>query len=687
MNNKGYLLVEIIVAFTIAMIMTFFLLQMVISLKDLNEDYYVETKLENDQILMTKCVMDDINQYVLEKVDKSGDSVLLTFKDKDREFTKKLLINNTMFQYGEYDVGSSKYIEKTLFTKTLDDSLNISEPFIDIMCFNGSGYSSCVGDEEHKQLNIKFSAKTIYSDVDYGISLSIPYKYDEIKVYSGPNMIMTRSYIQDDYVIGSNSIKSDKIEKIKLLSSSNVPASVPSSKVWDVSDRKNESILAWYTDIDSNGKYELYIGQDGGVIANTDSSYLFSGYTNLLSIDGLDNLDTSNVENMIGMFNGCKSITSLKLDKFDTSNVTDMSTMFSGMYNLVELDISKFDTSNVTDMNGMFSACRSITSLKLDNFDTSHVQNMEDMFFGMSSLVELDVSDFDTSSVTYMRSMFSGLGHLENLDIKNFDTSKVTNMAGMFHSMSKIVELDISNFDTSNVVNMGQGTDYISGDDWGALSYGMFSSCTKLERIIFGPKFNTSKVRNMKGMFAGDISLKELDVSKFNTSLVVDMADMFSGLRLKSLDLSNFNTKNVKNMGSKNMEFTYDDINKIYYISAYTDGGMFQDCTYLQTITFGSYFDTSNVVNMQGMFAGMRDIETLNINMFNTSNVTDMAGMFNGMKSIKNIYVSNKWSTSKVTNSLHMFTGSTNLPNYNSNVVDKTKAHYNNGGYLRYKAV
>ena len=56
-NNKGYLLVEIIVAFTIAMVMTFSLLQVVINLKDINEDYYVDTKLENDQTLMTKYVI------------------------------------------------------------------------------------------------------------------------------------------------------------------------------------------------------------------------------------------------------------------------------------------------------------------------------------------------------------------------------------------------------------------------------------------------------------------------------------------------------------------------------------------------------------------------------------------------------------------------------------------------------
>ena len=184
LSNKGYLLVEIIVAFTIAMIMTFFLLQITIGLKNLNEDYYVDTKLENDQVLMTKHIMDDINQYELKEVYKNGNDVFLIFKDNDEEFTKRLSVDDKIFMYGKCNEVTKAFIEDTLFTKTFDDSLNISEPVIDIMCFNGSGYSSCVGDEEHKQLSIKFSAKTIYSDVDYGISLNIPFSYNDIIVNS-----------------------------------------------------------------------------------------------------------------------------------------------------------------------------------------------------------------------------------------------------------------------------------------------------------------------------------------------------------------------------------------------------------------------------------------------------------------------------------------------------------------------
>ena len=53
----------------------------------------------------------------------------------------------------------------------------------------------------------------------------------------------------------------------------------------------------------------------------------------------------------------------------------------------------------------------------------------------------------------------------------------------------------------------------------------------------------------MSYMFCGCSSLKELNISNFNTNNVTDMGGMFSECSsLKELNLSNFNTNNVTNM-------------------------------------------------------------------------------------------------------------------------------------------
>ena len=53
----------------------------------------------------------------------------------------------------------------------------------------------------------------------------------------------------------------------------------------------------------------------------------------------------------------------------------------------------------------------------------------------------------------------------------------------------------------------------------------------------------------MKGMFYECKSLKNLNLSDFDTQNVIDMDYIFSGCKsLMKINLTNFNTQNVKNM-------------------------------------------------------------------------------------------------------------------------------------------
>ena len=124
----------------------------------------------------------------------------------------------------------------------------------------------------------------------------------------------------------------------------------------------------------------------GKVVAPENASLLFTGtsnqgdLTNVTEIEGLSQLDTSNVTSMLSMFNGLSSVTNLDVSGFDTSNVTDMTAMFKGMGSITSLDLSNFDTSKVTDMERMFNGMGSVKSLDVSGFDTSNVTTMQDMF-------------------------------------------------------------------------------------------------------------------------------------------------------------------------------------------------------------------------------------------------------------------------------------------------------------------
>ncbi|PWG00459.1 bacterial Ig-like domain-containing protein [Levilactobacillus bambusae] len=246
-------------------------------------------------------------------------------------------------------------------------------------------------------------------------------------------------------------------------------------------------------------KYKTTITQisiEGAVTLPPNSSYLFSGMTQLTAINGSTQLNSNNVTNMSNMFLSDSSLTSLDLSSFDTSNVTTMQSMFYGNSSLKTLNISNFNTSKVTDMSYMFF-----------NPQTSSYTN-------------LDVSSFDTSNVTTMQHMFENTTSLKSLNVSNFNTSKVTNMGQMF-SGTGVTSLDLSNFDTSNVTNM----------HW------MFYTAHNLKTVNVS-SFNTSKVTDMTFMFNGDNSLTRLDISNFNMGNVPIGTGMLvecSGLRVLKL--------------------------------------------------------------------------------------------------------------------------------------------------------
>ena len=282
--------------------------------------------------------------------------------------------------------------------------------------------------------------------------------------------------------------------------------------VWDVSSEKNGSVMSYLVPNEDDTTYTLYLQSDGGIKANSNSSYLFFGFSNLESIEGLEYLDTSKVTSMSFMFNDCRNLTSLDVSQFDTSKVTNMSSMFMSCGRLTNLDVSSFDTSNVTNMGFMFNGC-GLTSLDVSSFNTSKVTNMSSMFNNCVWLTSLDVSSFDTSNVTSMSAMFQSCRRLTNLDVSHFDTSKVTDMHSMFSDCRGLTNLDVSHFDTSKVTNMSS----------------MFASCTKLINLNVS-HFDTSNVTDMRSMFMSCGRLTNLDVSSFDTSKVTNMSSMFENM-------------------------------------------------------------------------------------------------------------------------------------------------------------
>lgn len=173
----------------------------------------------------------------------------------------------------------------------------------------------------------------------------------------------------------------------------------------------------------------------------------FSGCTNLTSIEGIENLNTSNVKYMNEMFGQCSNLETLDLSHFNTEKVGNMSNMFNGCTKLRDLNISSFNTENVTNMYGMFYGCSSLDTLDLSHFNTRYVRKdgMNYMFNGCSSLSSLDVSHFTTDKNSMqLDGLFQGCSSLQMLDLSSFYTRGVGSVTDMFDGCSALRTIYVS---------------------------------------------------------------------------------------------------------------------------------------------------------------------------------------------------------------------------------------------------
>lgn len=131
LNNKGYMLVEIIVASVIAFSVAYYLLNLTYKFKDKNEDVYYSTTMLADKINITKNIMNDLVEKKVESRTSSitGDSYSITL-ELDDGTSRKILIdkNKKTITYGLID--ASDNFDKTnssYYTKKLENYLEIGE--------------------------------------------------------------------------------------------------------------------------------------------------------------------------------------------------------------------------------------------------------------------------------------------------------------------------------------------------------------------------------------------------------------------------------------------------------------------------------------------------------------------------------------------------------------------------------
>ena len=177
-------------------------------------------------------------------------------------------------------------------------------------------------------------------------------------------------------------------------------------------------------------------------------------------------------------------------------------------------------------------------------------------------------------------------------------------------------------------------------------------------------KINTSKTKNMRGLFYRVEKIKQLNLNNWDVSNVNDMSKMFWSSNFNYLDLNDWNTINVKNM--------YD---------------MFRETRDLETLKVSNW-NTSNVTNMTAMFfiypnkeQGNSKLKELDVSKWDVSNVEDFRYMFEGQDKLEKLNVSN-WNPIKAKSMYYMFHSASSLKNLDVSKWDVSNAEQLGGLFV-----
>ena len=423
----------------------------------------------------------------------------------------------------------------------------------------------------------------------------------------------------------------------------------------------------------------------------------FKNFSELMKIEGIENLNTENVTSMAYMFSSCNKLAELDVTHFNTANVKNMEYMFEYCSGLTSLDVTNFNTANVTKMRAMFGRT-SLTSLDVTHFNTANVKDMTNMFYGCSGLISLDVTHFNTENVTSMRGMFDGCSGLTSLDVTNFNTAKVTDMGYMFYGCYKLKEIYVSDkFVTDDVISSGymfMRCSSLSGDiDWisvkvsdktyAKIDGGYFRDKAYDNRpwvkyadgtLTFRCGYKKTLGENEYPLNSGE-NRPEWKTHKDNITQVVFDAS-FANARPTSCYawFQNFNKlehiEGIENLNTANV----------------TDMScMFLGCLRIYSLDV-THFNTANVTCMDNMFFSCSGLTSLDVTNFNTANVTDMGYMFYGCYNLKEIYVSDKFVITNIAEGNGVFSSCSKLKgaiDYDAGKDNYNFANYKTGYFTK----
>ncbi len=447
----------------------------------------------------------------------------------------------------------------------------------------------------------------------------------------------------------------------------------------------------------------------------------FYKFINLTSIEGIENLNTSEVTTMREMFYECSSLTSLNLRGFDTRKVTTMNSMFTDDVALTYITLSdQFTGTSLKDANWLFASCKALKNLDLSSFETTDsLTSTQCMFTLCSSLTRLDLSGMVTSHVTDMSYMFSGCSGITGILVSHtFTVDSVTTDTNMFYdctSLKHFVKTSIGkekafyyndgyltymayaeyNAESKTLTFYGKNrffaemtTDEIYDFNIGDTAPDWLTHSADIETVVFDESIARARPTTCYQWFYQVTQPTTITGLEYlNTSEVTSLRDMFNGCTsMTSLNLSGFNPEKVTTM--RRMFYNDTALKEVTLSDQFTCTnlvdvqGLFRQCTSLTNLDFSQFKTTDKLTWAFDMFRDCSSLVSVDLTGMNTSGVKSINQIFQGCRALRNIYTSDAFVLGVGCTGGYMFTNCISLPGYDANEQDKDKAKYFPEGYF-----
>ncbi len=347
----------------------------------------------------------------------------------------------------------------------------------------------------------------------------------------------------------------------------------------------------------------------------TDMSNMFSRCESLEVLD-LSNLDMSQVQHTEKMFYGCRELKTIDFGDQEISNITNLNYMFYSCTYLQELDLSKFDLSKTISSYEQWQVTRGCYELKKVKTPVNVPENSKLQFPNLNPNKYVD-----SNGVVY--TLFPhGEDSAESKEIVYTKAEKYSEYAFSVNKEDKKVSIRMCNGDGGDLVVPAtmdiEGVQYkvridqnclvknvrkLSFEEgvviWatsfkesefeildltGAYFFDTSTSqhfllrCKNLKQIIWGDTFDINGIyKDISGnevtgleYFVGDcISLKELDLSQFDTSKMKDLWYLCSGCTsLEMLNLKGCSFESLRDDNSLFYDLRVNECAKLKYIYA-----------------------------------------------------------------------------------------------------------------------